>query len=76
MGLFRLLEAARLSKTSAYPGCYAFSKATKTPFHSTWLAKARLLHGWRPTYDLKKLTDAAFDFQRPADDLVPGLIRR
>ncbi|HKQ69100.1 MAG TPA: NAD(P)-dependent oxidoreductase [Polyangiaceae bacterium] len=42
----------------------------KTPYHSTWLdnAKARFLLGWNPKYDLKRLTDAAFDYQRPADD--------
>jgi UDP-glucose 4-epimerase len=41
-----------------------------TPYHSTWLdnAKARLRLGWQPAYDLRKLTDAAFDYQRPADD--------
>jgi nucleoside-diphosphate-sugar epimerase len=41
-----------------------------TPYHSTWLdnTKAKLLLGWRPQYDLRKLTDAAFDYQRsPAD---------
>jgi nucleoside-diphosphate-sugar epimerase len=30
--------------------------------------KAKLLLGWRPQYDLKKLTDEAFDYERPADD--------
>jgi nucleoside-diphosphate-sugar epimerase len=42
----------------------------KTTFHSTWLdnAKAKFLLGWRPTYDLRRLTDAAFDFQRASDD--------
>jgi UDP-glucose 4-epimerase len=41
-----------------------------TPFRSTWLdnAKAKLLLGWRPKFDLKKLTDAAFDYQRPPSD--------
>jgi UDP-glucose 4-epimerase len=41
-----------------------------TPYFSTWLdnAKAKLHLGFRPVYDLKKLTDAAFDYQRPADD--------
>lgn len=41
-----------------------------TGFFSTWLdnTKAKLLLGWRPEYDLHKLTDAAFDYQRPADD--------
>jgi UDP-glucose 4-epimerase len=42
----------------------------KTPYHSTWLdnAKAKFLLDWRPRYDLKKLTDAAFDYQRAPDD--------
>jgi nucleoside-diphosphate-sugar epimerase len=37
-----------------------------TPFHSTWLdnSKAKFLLSWRPQYDLKKLTDAAFDYER------------
>lgn len=41
-----------------------------TPFRSTWLdnAKARFLLGWRPQYDLVRLTDEAFDFRRTADD--------
>lgn len=41
-----------------------------TPYHSTWLdnTKAKLLLGWRPEYDLHKLTDAAFDYQRTADE--------
>ena len=41
-----------------------------TPYFSTWLdnAKAKFLLGWRPKYDLKKMTDAAWDYQRPADE--------
>ena len=41
-----------------------------TQYHSTWLdnAKAKFLLGWRPRYDLKRLIDAAFDYQRAADD--------
>jgi UDP-glucose 4-epimerase len=41
-----------------------------TPYRSTWLdnAKAKFLLGWRPRYDLKKLTDAAFDYQRAPND--------
>jgi UDP-glucose 4-epimerase len=41
-----------------------------TPYHSTWLdnAKARFLLGWRPQYDLERLIDAAFDYQRAEDD--------
>jgi nucleoside-diphosphate-sugar epimerase len=42
----------------------------RTPYHSTWLdnTKCKLLLGWRPRYDLQKLTDAAFDYKRPSDD--------
>ncbi len=42
----------------------------KTPYHSTWLdnSKAKFLLGWRPDYNLQKLTDAAFDYKRPAND--------
>ena len=49
-----------------------------TPFHSTWLdnTKAKFLLGWRPRYDLRKLTDAAFDYSRASDDprvvIYPG----
>jgi len=41
-----------------------------TAYHSTWLdnTKAKFLLGWRPEYDLKKMTDAAWDYQRPEDD--------
>jgi nucleoside-diphosphate-sugar epimerase len=42
-----------------------------SPFHSNALdnAKARLLLGWKPAYDMKKLIDEAFDYQRSADDV-------
>jgi nucleoside-diphosphate-sugar epimerase len=42
----------------------------KTPYRSTWLdnAKAKFLLGWRPKFDLKRMTDAAFDYERPASD--------
>ncbi len=42
----------------------------RTEYHSTWLdnSKAKFLLGFRPEYDLEKLTDAAFDYQRAADD--------
>jgi nucleoside-diphosphate-sugar epimerase len=42
----------------------------RTPYHSTWLdnTKAKFVLGWRPQYDLKKMTDAAFDYQRSPDD--------
>lgn len=42
----------------------------RTPYFSTWLdnAKAKFLLGWRPQYDLRRLTDAAWDYQRPVDE--------
>ena len=42
----------------------------KTPYHSTWLdnTKAKLLLGWRPAYDLKKMIDSAFDYTRAPED--------
>ena len=41
-----------------------------TNYHSTWLdnTKAKFLLGWRPEYDLKKMADAAWNYQRAADD--------
>jgi len=41
-----------------------------TPFHATWLdnTKAKFLLGWRPAYDLHKLIDAAWAYQRADDD--------
>lgn len=46
------------------------SVGIQTPYYSTWLdnAKARLLLGWRPEYDLKKLIDSAWDYVRAPDD--------
>lgn len=42
-----------------------------SPFHSNHLdnAKARMLLGWEPAYDLHKLIDEAFDYQRAATDV-------
>ena len=42
----------------------------KTPYRSTWLdnSKAKFLLGWRPRYDLRRLVDAAFSYQRAPDD--------
>jgi nucleoside-diphosphate-sugar epimerase len=45
----------------------------RTPYRSTWLdnSKARFLLGWRPTYDLRRMTDAAWSYQRlPSDPRV------
>lgn len=46
------------------------SVGIKTQYHSTWLdnAKAKLLLGWRPQYDLKKIIDSAWNYQRAEDD--------
>lgn len=43
----------------------------KTEFRSTWLdnSKAKFLLDWHPQYDLKRLVEEAFSFQREADDL-------
>ena len=42
----------------------------RTPYHSTWLdnTKAKFLLGWRPRYDLRRLTDEAWSYQRSPDD--------
>jgi UDP-glucose 4-epimerase len=42
----------------------------ESPFHATWLdnTKAKFLLGWRPVYDLKRMADAAFDYQRAETD--------
>jgi UDP-glucose 4-epimerase len=59
-------EVARyLAETRGLP-----SVGIRTPYHSTWLdnTKAKFRLGWRPTYDLPKLIDAAYDYQRAADD--------
>lgn len=42
----------------------------QTTHYSNWLdnTKAKFLLGWRPEYDLKKLIDSAWDYQRAADD--------
>jgi UDP-glucose 4-epimerase len=39
-------------------------------FHSTWMdySRARMELGWRPQYDLARLVDSAFDYERTADD--------
>lgn len=41
-----------------------------SPFHSNWLGntKAKQLLDWRPAYDLDRLVDEAFAYQRAADD--------
>ena len=57
--------ADHLARTRSLP-----SVEVPTPYHSTWLdnTKAKFLLGWRPTYDLARLTDEAFTYQRTASD--------
>jgi nucleoside-diphosphate-sugar epimerase len=57
--------AEHLRRTRGYP-----SVDIQTSFHSTWLdnAKAKFLLGWRPKYDLARLTDAAFEYRRSSDE--------
>lgn len=39
-------------------------------FHSNWLdnAKARFLLGWEPAYDMARLIEEAWSYERPADE--------
>ncbi|AUX27649.1 UDP-glucose 4-epimerase [Sorangium cellulosum] len=39
-------------------------------YHSTWLdnSKAKFLLGWRPKYDMERLVESAWAYQRAADD--------
>lgn len=57
--------AAYLAESRRLP-----SVTVPTPYRSTWLdnTKAKFLLGWRPRYDLHKLTDAAFDYRRSPED--------
>ncbi|MBE7554467.1 MAG: NAD(P)-dependent oxidoreductase [Anaerolineales bacterium] len=57
--------AAYLTEARGLP-----SVGIPTQFYSTWLDnnKAKLLLGWRPEYDLKKMTDAAWDYRRAEND--------
>jgi UDP-glucose 4-epimerase len=56
---------AYLAKTRGLP-----TVEIETPLYPVWLdnAKAKFVLGWRPQYDLAKLIDAAWDYQRAADD--------
>ena len=42
----------------------------RTPYHSIWLdnTKAKFLLGWRPRYDLRRMADEAWSYQRADDD--------
>lgn len=57
--------AAYLAKSRGLP-----SVEIKTPYHATWLdnTKAKFLLGWRPEYDLERMVDSAWGYQRAADD--------
>jgi nucleoside-diphosphate-sugar epimerase len=56
----------------------AYLKATRglpsidipSGYHSTWLdnSRARLELGWRPAYDLPRLIEAAWGYERAPDD--------
>jgi nucleoside-diphosphate-sugar epimerase len=41
-----------------------------TPYYSTWLdnAKAKFLLGWQPKYDLPKMIESAWAYQRAPED--------
>jgi len=57
--------AAYLAESRGLP-----SVMVPTGYFSTWLdnTKAKLLLGWRPEVDLRRLIDLSWDYQRPADD--------
>jgi UDP-glucose 4-epimerase len=57
--------AAYLKQTRGYP-----SVGIRTPYCSTWLdnTKAKFLLGFRPSYDLARMTDSAFDYVRASGD--------
>jgi len=42
----------------------------RTPYWSTWLdnSKAKFLLGWRPRFDLKRLIEEAWSYQRSSAD--------
>ena len=41
-----------------------------TPYHATWLdnTKAKFLLNWRPQYDLRRMVESAWSYQRANDD--------
>ena len=57
--------AEHLQKTRGIP-----SVEVGTPYHSTWLdnSKARFLLDWRPRYDMERLVDESYDYERADDD--------
>ncbi len=65
-------EPVNYGAVAAYLGETRNLPAVPIPsrFHSNWLdnAKAKLMLGWRPQYDMKKLIDSAWDYVRPANE--------
>jgi nucleoside-diphosphate-sugar epimerase len=59
------LVADYLATTRGIP-----SVEIKTPYWSTWLdnTKAKFLLGWRPRFDLKRLIDESWEYQRSESD--------
>jgi nucleoside-diphosphate-sugar epimerase len=57
--------ADHLKETRGLP-----SVEIETPYWSTWLdnTKAKFLLGWRPAFDLKRLIEEAWAYQRSEDD--------
>lgn len=57
--------ATYLYETRQHP-----SVVIPTPFHSTWLdnSKAKFLLNWRPQYDLRRMVDSAWSYERAVDD--------
>ena len=58
--------AAYLAQTRGLPT----RRRSTTPYHSTWLdnAKAKFLLGWRPRYDLRRMVEEAWSYERAPDD--------
>ena len=65
--------AAYLAQTRGLPAV-----DIRTPYRSTWLdnSKAKFLLGWRPRYDLARMTDAAYDYKRAARRSARRLVSR
>lgn len=57
--------ARYLAETRGTPGV-----PIETPYFSTWLdnAKAKFLLGWRPAFDLKRMVEDAWTYERASDD--------
>ena len=57
--------ADHLARTRGLP-----STPVRGPYVSNWMdnARAKAELAWRPSYDLSKLIDSAWDYVRPPDD--------